>query len=63
MDDQSKTNNINDINPPNNDKGVSLVEYCLLLLLILLVCIGGVNFIGSSTSTHFSRVGGSFPNN
>jgi pilus assembly protein Flp/PilA len=39
------------------EEGASLVEYALLLALIALVCIVGIQFLGTSTSSRFSSVG------
>ena len=38
-----------------DDRGASLVEYALLLALIAMVCFVAITFLGSSTSTSFSR--------
>lgn len=41
----------------DREGGASLIEYALLVALIAMVCILGVTFLGSSTSTRFSSVG------
>lgn len=42
-----------------SDRGASLVEYALLIVLIALVCIVAVTFFGSETSSSFVRTGDS----
>lgn len=44
----------------SSDEGATMVEYMLLLTLIALVCIAGMTFLGSHTSSAFSRVGSNF---
>ncbi len=39
------------------ERGAALVEYALLLALIAVVCIVALQFLGSSASTKFSKVG------
>ena len=43
-----------------SDEGATMVEYMLLLTLLALVCIAGMQFLGSHTSSAFSRVGSNF---
>ena len=38
------------------DKGASLVEYCLLLALIALVCFIAVTMLGQTVSSKYSKV-------
>jgi Flp pilus assembly pilin Flp len=40
-----------------DDRGASLVEYALLVMLIAVACISAVTFFGTSTSSTFSNVG------
>lgn len=42
-----------------NERGAALVEYALLLALIAVVCIVALQFLGSSASEKFSKVGNS----
>lgn len=42
-----------------SDRGASLVEYALLIVLIALVCIVAVTFFGGETSSSFVRTGDS----
>jgi pilus assembly protein Flp/PilA len=44
------------------ERGAALVEYALLLALIAVVCIVALQFLGSSASTKFSKVGNSIAN-
>jgi Flp pilus assembly pilin Flp len=39
-----------------DDRGASLVEYALLLVLIVFVCVVGIQFLGTNASTSFSSV-------
>lgn len=41
------------------ERGASLVEYALLVVLIALVCVAAVTFFGGQTSETFQRVGDS----
>lgn len=38
-----------------SDRGASLVEYALLLVLIVLVCIAAVTALGGTTSSSYSE--------
>ena len=38
-----------------DDRGATLVEYALLFALIVMVCIGAVTVLGTSTSDNVSR--------
>jgi pilus assembly protein Flp/PilA len=38
-----------------HEDGPTAVEYAVILALILLVCIGAVHWLGSSTGTSFSN--------
>jgi pilus assembly protein Flp/PilA len=40
-----------------SDRGASMVEYALLVALIAVVCIGAIQFLGTSASTSFSKTG------
>ena len=40
-----------------SERGASLVEYALLLVLIAVVCIAGVRILGQTGSSTFSRTG------
>jgi pilus assembly protein Flp/PilA len=40
-----------------SERGASLVEYALLIVLIAVVCIGAVTLIGQSTSSSLSSTG------
>ena len=42
-----------------NERGASLVEYCLLIGLIALVCVGAATFLGGKLSGRLSAVGSS----
>ncbi len=42
------------------ETGASVVEYSLLIALIVIVCIGGVSFIGAATSNTLSTSGSAF---
>ena len=39
----------------SSDRGASLVEYALLLVLIVLVCIAAVTALGGTTSASYSE--------
>jgi Flp pilus assembly pilin Flp len=39
----------------SGDDGATMVEYCLMVALIALVCFAAVQFIGGSTSNSYSR--------
>jgi pilus assembly protein Flp/PilA len=41
----------------DSERGASLVEYALLVALIAVVCIVAIQFLGSSASSQFSKVG------
>ncbi len=41
------------------ERGASLVEYALLLVLIAIVCVSAVTVLGQATSTPFSNLSGS----
>jgi Flp pilus assembly pilin Flp len=43
----------------HHDEGVSLVEYALTLLLILMVTVGAISAFGSKMSAFFSNLGSS----
>jgi pilus assembly protein Flp/PilA len=40
------------------EDGPAAVEYAVMLALIIVVCIGAVTVLGSSTNDTFSKVGG-----
>jgi pilus assembly protein Flp/PilA len=40
-----------------SDRGASLVEYALLIVLIAVVCAVAVGFLGNSASSSFSATG------
>ena len=40
-----------------NERGASLVEYLLLVMLIAIVCISAVTWFGSSNSSKLSDIG------
>lgn len=40
-----------------NERGVSIVEYAILLALIAGVCIGVVRAVGAKTQNHYSTIG------
>jgi pilus assembly protein Flp/PilA len=40
-----------------SERGASLVEYLLLVMLIAIVCIGAITFFGQSNSTKLSDIG------
>ena len=40
-----------------DERGASVVEYALLLVLIAMVCLAAVQFFGSSVNESFSRTG------
>ncbi len=42
-----------------DERGAGLVEYSMLLVLIVLVCIAAVGLIGESTSEPYSELGSS----
>jgi pilus assembly protein Flp/PilA len=42
-----------------SERGASLVEYAFLVGLIAMVCIAAVTFLGTSTSTKYSKIGSS----
>lgn len=42
---------------PREDRGASLVEYALLVVLILVVCVVAVTILGTSVSKDFSSAG------
>jgi Flp pilus assembly pilin Flp len=44
-----------------DDRGASLVEYALLLVLIAVVCVVGVTVLGETTNEGFSTGGSMFP--
>lgn len=44
------------------ERGASMVEYALLVILIAIVAFLGVQFAGEEISTTFSSVGDAFPN-
>ena len=44
------------------ERGASLVEYALLLVLIAMVCLAAVQFFGSGVSDNFSRSGSAITN-
>lgn len=41
----------------SNERGANLVEYTLLLVLIVLVCIGAVTLLGEATNEPYSEFG------
>jgi pilus assembly protein Flp/PilA len=43
----------------NDDRGASLVEYALLLVMIAVVCVVAVGFLGTSTSGGVNESGSS----
>ena len=43
----------------SSDEGNNLIEYLLLCALIAIVCILAVSFLGNTTSSQFSSLGGS----
>ncbi|MFT5202644.1 MAG: pilus assembly protein Flp/PilA [Candidatus Aldehydirespiratoraceae bacterium] len=43
------------LNRAKNDRGVSLVEYALLIALLAMVCIAAVSALGETTSQSFSE--------
>lgn len=44
-----------------NEKGQTLVEYALILVLIVIVVIAAMKGIGTKTSTAFSQVNSALP--
>lgn len=40
-----------------SERGASLVEYLLLVMLIAIVCIGAITFFGNSNSSKLSDIG------
>jgi len=40
----------------DDDRGASLVEYALLLVLIAIVCLAAVTALGATTSQKFSEI-------
>jgi len=44
-----------------SEEGPTAVEYAVMLVLIIFVCLVAIAFFGSRTSTTFSSVGGSLP--
>ena len=42
-----------------SDEGPTAVEYAVMLALIILVCIGAVQTLGTNTSTTFTNMGNS----
>jgi pilus assembly protein Flp/PilA len=45
---------------PADERGASLVEYALLLVLIAVICIVAVTVLGQSVSTSYSSVATGF---
>ena len=45
-----------------SEKGASLVEYALLIVLIAIVCIVALQFLGDRASEQFDSVGNSLDN-
>ena len=43
----------------DDERGASLVEYALLVVLIAVVCIVAITFLGNSASSKFNTVGSS----
>lgn len=43
------------VRSPRGERGASLVEYALLLALISVVCIGALNYFGSSNGSSLNR--------
>ena len=39
----------------SGDDGATMVEYCLMVALIALVCVGAVTVLGGNTNNSFSR--------
>ncbi len=42
-----------------SDEGPTAVEYAVMLALIVLVCIGAIQTVGTNTSTVFTNMGNS----
>ncbi len=40
-----------------NERGATLVEYALLLVLIVVFCMLAVTFLGTQTADKFSKIG------
>jgi pilus assembly protein Flp/PilA len=40
-----------------SERGASLVEYAFLVGLIAIVCLASVAFVGTATSTKYSKIG------
>lgn len=45
----------------SNEEGAALVEYALLVALIAIICIVGVNTLGTKINTKFTDIGTSLP--
>jgi Flp pilus assembly pilin Flp len=45
----------------DDDRGASLVEYALLLVLIAVVCVVGITVLGETTNEGFSSGADMFP--
>ena len=43
----------------DEDRGASMVEYALLVVLIAIIAIAAINLVGKQVSTAFSTVGSS----
>lgn len=44
----------------NSEKGASMVEYALLVILIAIVALIAVTLVGDQTSTLYSEIGSGF---
>ena len=47
----------------HDDRGASLVEYALLIVLIMVVCVIAVGVLGNAVSTSYSSTGTGFAAN
>ena len=47
----------NKLNDQLGEKGATLVEYALLVLMIVMICYAALQFLGRSASSQFSSIG------
>jgi len=45
----------------NDERGASVVEYALLLVLIAVVCVAGITLVGDATGTRLSSSASRIP--